>query len=123
MDTHTTPEPILDVRDDAPDGLEALISHDLEHDLGFADVWAPFAVLRGILDERRRLGLSQADVAARMGLARTAVVKLENDPTGVSFGRILAYARAVGVEVTTKRSKERPRPVAVGKGRRVRSTS
>jgi DNA-binding XRE family transcriptional regulator len=78
----------------APDGLALLIQDSLDNDPGFADVWAPLALLSQLIDERIRLGLSQGEVAERMGLARSAVAKLERDPDGVAFSRILAYARA-----------------------------
>jgi DNA-binding XRE family transcriptional regulator len=101
----------------AEDGLALLIQDSLDNDPGFADVWAPLALLSKLIDERLRLGLSQAEVANRMGVARSAVAKLENDPDGVAFARILTYARALGVELVPKTSQAKPKMVRIGRGR------
>ncbi len=101
------------------DGLDLLIQDSLDNDPGFADVWAPLALLSKLIDERIRLGLSQAEVANRMGVARSAVAKLENDPDGVAFARILSYSRALGVELVPKPSRKKPKAVRVGPGRPV----
>lgn len=106
-----------DVPQNAEDGLALLIQDSLDNDPGFADVWTPLALLSKLIDERIRLGLSQADVATRMGVARSAVAKLENDPDGVAFARILSYARALGVELVPKASRVKPKAVRVGRGR------
>lgn len=100
----------------APDGLALLIQESLDNDPGFADVWAPLALLSQLIDERVRVGLSQAEVAERMGVARSAVAKPETDPEGVAFFRILSYARALGVELVTRRSEEAPKPRATNRG-------
>ncbi len=105
------------------DGLGLLIQDSLENDPGFADIWAPLALLSTLIDERIRLGLSQAEVANRMGVARSAVAKLENDPDGVAFARILAYARALGVKLVPKMSGEAPKPARIGRGRPVSGIS
>ena len=101
----------------AEDGLGLLIQDSLDNDPGFADVWAPLALLSKLIDERIRLGLSQAEVASRMGVARSAVAKLENDPDGVAFARILSYSRALGVELVPNTSREKPKAVRIGRGR------
>lgn len=103
------------------DGLKILIQDSLDNDPGFADVWAPLALLSKLIDERTRLGLSQAEVAERMDVARTAVAKLENDPSGVAFARIMAYARALGAEIEVKPSKAEKKPARRGRGRSVGS--
>ena len=116
-------EPTIDqinASDDAPDGLAFLIQNALDTRPDFADVWAPISLVDKMERERIRLGLSQAQVAERMGVDRTAVAKLENDPTSVGFGRIMAYARAIGVELVPKASKQKPQPTSTGKGRTVK---
>jgi DNA-binding XRE family transcriptional regulator len=110
---------LADVAQSAEDGLALLIQDSLDNDPGFADVWAPLALLSKLIDERIRLGLSQAEVASRMGVARSAVVKLENDPDGVSFARILSYACALGVELVPKTSRSKPKVARLGPGRPV----
>lgn len=102
---------------DAGDGLDFLIQDSIDNDPGFADVWAPLSLLSKLIDERIRLGLSQAEVANRMGVARSAVAKLENDPNGVAFSRILAYARALDVELVAKTSRAKPKVANPGRGR------
>jgi DNA-binding XRE family transcriptional regulator len=99
------------------DGLALLIQDSLDNDPGFADVWAPLALLSKLIDERIRLGLSQADVAKRMGVARSAVAKLENNPDGVAFSRILSYAHSIGVQLVPKTSKTKPKAARAGRGR------
>ena len=106
-------------KDDAKDGLALLIQDSLDNDPGFVDVWAPLALLSKLIDERIRLGLSQAEVASRMNVARSAVAKLENDPDGVALSRILSYSRALGVELVPKPSRQRPKPHRVTRGRPV----
>ncbi|MDR3691807.1 MAG: helix-turn-helix transcriptional regulator [Fimbriimonas sp.] len=68
-----------------------------------------------------RLGLSQAEIANRMGVARSAVAKLENDPGGVAFTRILSYARSLGVELVPVASRQIPKPARSGRGRPITS--
>jgi DNA-binding XRE family transcriptional regulator len=102
-----------------PDGLALLIQDSLDNDPGFADVWAPLTLLSQLIDERIRLGLSQGEVAERMGVARSAVAKLETDPDGVAFSRILRYARALGVELIPQRSEEAPKSREFKRGRPV----
>ena len=101
------------------DGLAILIQDSLDNDPGFEDVWAPLALLSKLIDERRRLGLSQAEVAAKMGVARSAVAKLENDPSGVAFARIMAYSRALGTEIEVKPSKTEPKTPKSGRVPRI----
>ncbi len=53
--------------------------------------------------ERERLGLSLADVEARSGLKRSALSRLENDPTAnPTMLTIQRYASALGMSVATK---------------------
>jgi DNA-binding XRE family transcriptional regulator len=110
-----------DDRQNADDGLALLIRDSIDNDPGFVDVWAPLALLSKLIDERIRLGLSQAEVACRMGVARSAVAKLENDPDGVAFARILSYSRALGVELVPKTGRVRPKAGRAGRGRPVAS--
>jgi transcriptional regulator with XRE-family HTH domain len=48
---------------------------------------------------RLDLGLSQAEVAARIGTTQSAVARLESGDTDPRFGTLERYAKAVGVDV------------------------
>ncbi|MHB8636523.1 MAG: helix-turn-helix domain-containing protein [Fimbriimonadaceae bacterium] len=108
---------VMATKESGADGLALLIQDSLDNDPGFADLWAPLALLSKLIDERIRLGLSQAEVAKRMSIARSAVAKLENDPDGVAFSRILSYARALGVELVPVASGRKPKATKAGRGR------
>ena len=81
------------------DYLEDRIAHDVENDPGFASEWAPYAVMLEIAKARKAKGLSQQAIADEMKIDRSKVARIENHPESVSFGRILAYAKAVGVKL------------------------
>lgn len=51
-------------------------------------------VLRGL---RKQSGLTQADVAARIGTTQQAYARIEADPSTTSVGRFLAILQAIGV--------------------------
>jgi predicted XRE-type DNA-binding protein len=55
-------------------------------------------VLR-LLPVRKALGLTQEDVAKRMGVPRPRVADIESRPHKVSLDRIAAYAVALGARV------------------------
>jgi transcriptional regulator with XRE-family HTH domain len=58
------------------------------------------AVLAALLAERKGSGLTQAEVASRMGVTQSAVSALEAGPRPPSLARVMSYARALGREVT-----------------------
>lgn len=94
--------------DEEPSYLDELIQASIDEDPGFADAWAPFEFVARLMDERARLGLSQRDVAGRMGVSPAVVARIENNPGSVSLARILAYAKAVGVSLVMKPSHASP---------------
>ena len=49
-----------------------------------------------LAEERRRLGLSQTEVAARMGTSQSAVARLEAGAADVRLSTLQRYADAVG---------------------------
>lgn len=53
-------------------------------------------VVGDLAEERRRLGLSQTDVAARMGTSQSAVARLEAGAADVRLSTLQRYADAVG---------------------------
>lgn len=50
-------------------------------------------VLRGL---RKQAGLTQAEVAARIGTTQQAYARIEADPSATSVGRFLAILQAIG---------------------------
>ena len=90
------------------DYLQDRIAHDVEHEPGFAEAWAPYALMGRLVGERNRLGLTQRDLAARIGVAHSAVARMENHPGGVSLARLLAYAQTVEVEFVMRPNTELP---------------
>ena len=109
------------MKGEEPDYVDELIRLSIENEPGFADAWAPYAHVGRLIDERRRLGLSQREVAERMGVGQPVVARMENNPEGVAFARILAYARALGVELVMKPSKQKPKGDSAKRGRPVGS--
>jgi len=65
-------------------------------------------VLR-LLPLRKELGLTQDDVAIRMGIARPQVAAMETRPHKVSLDRIAAYALALGARLELVLPKRRKR--------------
>ncbi len=71
------------------------------------DEMAPeFALLRQMLKVRQKAGLSQADVAERMGTKPPAITRLEsslaNGKHSPSLATLQKYANAVGYELQVK---------------------
>jgi len=62
---------------------------------------ALIAALRQLKAERERRGLSLADVAARSGIDKSRLSKLENDPyPNMTFLTLMRIAEAIGVKLT-----------------------
>ncbi len=66
---------------------------------GFAARWKEADARIALAAIRKEANLTQDEVARRMGVARPRVAELESRPLSVSFGRMLAYANALGVPV------------------------
>jgi hypothetical protein len=105
------------------DGLEVLVRASIDNDPGFADAWSPYAHMIALSDERVRLGLSQHEVAQRMGVSQPIVARMESDPSGVAFARILAYAKVIGAEFVVKPGRAKPKRRAHSLGRPVGKTA
>jgi ribosome-binding protein aMBF1 (putative translation factor) len=61
------------------------------------DALAPeFEIAAELLKARRRAGLSQAELATRMGTSQSAIARLESGQTLPSTKTLLRYARATG---------------------------
>lgn len=55
-----------------------------------------------LVDRRRAAGLSQTEVAARMGTSQSAVARLESGLADVRASTLERYAAAVGGQITWK---------------------
>jgi ribosome-binding protein aMBF1 (putative translation factor) len=69
------------------------------------DALAPeFEIAAELLRARLRAGLSQTELAARMGTSQSAVARLESGDTLPSTKTLLRYAQATGSKVRVKLS-------------------
>jgi transcriptional regulator with XRE-family HTH domain len=59
-------------------------------------------LVRELAAHRQAAGLSQTEVAARMGTSQSAVARLESGTTDVRASTLERYAAAVGGEITWK---------------------
>jgi transcriptional regulator with XRE-family HTH domain len=65
------------------------------------DALAPkFEIAAGLLRARLRAGLSQAELATRMGTSQTTIARLESGQTLLSTKTLLRYAEATGSKFT-----------------------
>jgi transcriptional regulator with XRE-family HTH domain len=69
---------------------------------GFAEMSAKRRAALGeeLVSRRRQLGLSQTEVAARMGTSQSAVARLETGQGDVRLSTLERYAAALGSSVT-----------------------
>lgn len=67
---------------------------------GFAEL-APDVdeLVTRLADHRRRLGLSQTEVAARMGTSQSAVARLEAGGSDLRLSTLERYAQALGTRL------------------------
>jgi ribosome-binding protein aMBF1 (putative translation factor) len=59
-------------------------------------------LLRELAERRQAAGLSQTEVAARMGTSQSAVARLESGAADVRASTLERYAAAVGGQITWK---------------------
>jgi y4mF family transcriptional regulator len=57
-----------------------------------------------IRDRRKQLGISQAQLAERVGVSRHWVIALERGNTGAELGLVLSALSAVGLRVDARRT-------------------
>ena len=80
------------------DYLDQLVDES-NADAEFREKWKLAEARIALAAIRKEANLTQEEVARRMGVARPRVAELERNPLSVSFGRMLAYARALDVPV------------------------
>ncbi len=61
-------------------------------------------LVRELAEQRQAAGLSQTEVAARMGTSQSAVARLESGTADVRASTLERYAAAVGGQITWKLS-------------------
>ena len=61
-------------------------------------------LLRSLADRRRQLGMSQTQVAARMGTSQSALARLEGGEVDPRISTVERYARALGEELGHQRA-------------------
>ena len=64
---------------------------------GFAD--DADELIHRLTERRQRLGLSQSEVAARMGTSQPAVARLESGRSDTRMSTLARYAEAVGTTI------------------------
>ncbi len=94
-----------------PDYLDEVVALRAESEPELAGQWAATNVILRIRKIREERGITQAQVAERMGLPQPHVARIERRPWTTSFARILAYAQAVGVDLSVTEP-ERREPIA-----------
>jgi ribosome-binding protein aMBF1 (putative translation factor) len=62
-------------------------------------------LVRELAEQRQAAGLSQTEVAARMGTSQSAVARLESGTTDVRASTLERYAAAVGGQITWRLSR------------------
>ena len=62
-------------------------------------------LLRELAEQRQAAGLSQTEIAARMGTSQSAVARLESGAADVRASTLERYAAAVGGQITWKLSR------------------
>jgi predicted XRE-type DNA-binding protein len=82
-----------------PDMLDEIAADRAEVEPGTLEQWAAVKLVQDICEARIKRGLTQAQVAEKMGVPQPRVADVERRPWSVSLARIFAYAQAVGVEV------------------------
>jgi transcriptional regulator with XRE-family HTH domain len=86
--------------------LKAKVLSNPEVKAAYDEMAPEFSLLRQMLNARQKAGLSQAEVAERMGTKPPAVTRLEsslgNGKHSPSLATLQKYAHAVGYELQVK---------------------
>jgi hypothetical protein len=70
-------------------------------------------LIRELAEQRQAAGLSQTEVAARMGTSQSAVARLESGTADVRASTLERYAAAVGGQITWKLNRPGPQFIHV----------
>lgn len=86
-------------RVNARDLHERRMREDPEYRREYDALEEEFSLIAAMLDARQKSGLTQAQVAERMGVKQPVVAKLESGKSNVSFDTLKRYAHATGCKV------------------------
>lgn len=81
------------------DLLDDLTDEQAKSDPNARGEWETMKLVVELIKVRKERGLTQGQVAERMGVVQQRIAEIERRPWGVGFARIVTYARALGVEV------------------------
>lgn len=86
-------------RINARDLHERRMREDSEYRREYDALEEEFALIAAMLDARQKAGLTQAQVAERMGVKQPVVAKIEGGKSNVSFDTLKRYAHATGCKI------------------------
>lgn len=78
---------------------ERMMRDDPEYRREYEALEEEFSLIGAMLDARSKAGLTQAQVAERMGVKQPVVAKIEGGKSNVSFDTLKRYAHATGCKV------------------------
>jgi transcriptional regulator with XRE-family HTH domain len=84
------------------DKLHKKWMEDEEYRAAYEALEPEFALAEELIAARGRAGLTQADVAARMGTTQSVVARIESGRNPPTLKTLEKYARAVGMRVSIK---------------------
>jgi|HubBroStandDraft_2_1064218.scaffolds.fasta_scaffold1298617_2 ribosome-binding protein aMBF1 (putative translation factor) len=120
MDNERQPEPPKDEPDQrlpVMPGFREMASRKLADDQAARMAEDRARLLRELAGERQAAGLSQTEIAARMGTSQSAVARLESGTADVRASTLERYAAAVGGQITwTLHRPEPPDRLEEGEG-------
>ena len=89
--------------EDAPDDLDIFIAERTAKNPAFPQLMEAARrqqlLLRKLAEKREELGLSQAEVAARMGTSQSALARLERGEGNPTLATVERYASAMGKKI------------------------
>jgi len=76
----------------------------------YEELGPEFQLIRDMIEARTRAGLTQAQLAERMGTRQAAIARLESGRVQPSLETLRRYARATGSRLTLSLEAEEPHP-------------
>lgn len=81
------------------DYLDEVVALRARTEPQIAGKWAATKIVVQLRKTREDRGITQAQIAERLGVSQPHVARLERTPWSANFARILAYAEALGIEL------------------------